>query len=300
MLDFLPPFIKGPVAFCLFGLNTLFWCLLLYPIVVLKILIPMPGFRRWTTRIMIAIAEIWITCNSLSLALLHRFEFEIQGLEGLRRKGSYLVISNHQSWVDITILQHVFNRRIPFLRFFLKQQLLYVPLLGGAWWALDFPFMKRYTPEYLAKHPERRGHDLETTRQACAKFIGSPISVLNFLEGTRFTPEKHAKQNSPYRHLLKPKIGGIAFVIEAMGRQFDAVVDVTLFYPEGAVSLWQFMQGRLHKVVVRIRRLEIPPALLQNKPGLYLESDEYREAMRQWITTIWRQKDGLLSALHSG
>ena len=53
---------------------------------------------------------------------------------------------------------------------------------------------------------------------------------MNFLEGTRFTAAKHAKQESPYRYLLKPKAGGIAFVLAAMDGKIEKMVNVTIAY----------------------------------------------------------------------
>jgi hypothetical protein len=50
---------------------------------------------------------------------------------------------------------------------------------------------------------------------------------MNFVEGTRFTPAKHAAQQSPYKHLLKPKAGGLALALHVLGDRFDSLLDVT-------------------------------------------------------------------------
>src|SRR5690554_7703962 len=92
--------------------------------------------------------------------------WQATGPDKLKRENLFLVPSNHPSLVDILALQAVFNRRAPFPKFFPKQQLILVPVIGLAWWGLDFPFMKRYTREYLIKHPEKRGEDLKATRRA--------------------------------------------------------------------------------------------------------------------------------------
>jgi 1-acyl-sn-glycerol-3-phosphate acyltransferase len=150
------------------------------------------------------------------------------------RRGWYLVNCNHQSWADILVLQHLLTRRIPLLKFFLKQQLVWVPVMGLAWWALDFPFMRRHSDDVLKAHPELRAKDQESTRLACEKFALIPTSVMNFCEGTRFTLAKHQRQQSPYRHLLRPKAGGIALALNVMGDKFRAILDVTIVYPDGA------------------------------------------------------------------
>ncbi len=185
----------------------------------LRLPMPVKSLRDFFSRVMVGIAENFISCNNWFLDTFYRIHWDVRGLEGLRMDRNYLVSANHQSWVDIVVLQKVLNRRIPFGRFFIKQELIYVPLLGLAWQALDVPRLKRYSKEsFPDKHPEKkRGEDLATTRRMCETLRGKPIAILNFLEGTRFTAAKHAKQNSPYKNLLKPKTGWLAFVIEAMG-----------------------------------------------------------------------------------
>src|SRR4029078_4538077 len=118
--------------------------------------------------------------------------------------------------------------------------------------------MKRYSPATLERHPELRGKDLETTRRVCARVRGVPVSILNFLEGTRYTPEKHAAQQSPYRHLLRPKAGGFAFVLASIGDQLKAMLDVTIVYPQGRPTFWNFLCGRIPLIVVHVEEKEIP------------------------------------------
>ena len=200
-------------------------------VAVVKALLPSDRLRRASNPVLTGVAESWIGVNNW---MMDRFTGTRVGVEedaALQVDGHYLVLANHQSWVDILVLQKVFNRRIPLLRFFLKRQLFWVPVLGLAWWALDFPFMGRYTRKQIAKNPELGRRDIEATRRACAKFRDIPVAVMNFVEGTRFTPEKHAGQASPYRHLLRPKSGGVAFVLDAMGEGLHALLDVTIAYP---------------------------------------------------------------------
>lgn len=118
--------------------------------------------------------------------------------------------------------------------------------------------MKRYSKAYLAKHPEKAGKDLETTRRTCAKFRGKPTAIFNFVEGTRFTQAKHRQQQSPFKHLLKPKAGGIAFVLDAMGEQLQSIINVTIHYPNGAPGFWDLLCGRVRHIVVHFEELAIP------------------------------------------
>jgi 1-acyl-sn-glycerol-3-phosphate acyltransferase len=295
MLRFLPAPVRGLLAALLLAANTLFFCWPLFCLAMLKLLLPFRAVQRALRHGMHWIAETWIAFNSGWMNLVQRTQWHVQGLEGLDMRHSYLVTSNHQSWADILVLQYQFNRRIPFLKFFLKQELIWVPVIGLCWWALEFPFMKRYSKEYLARHPEKRGQDLATTRKACARYKANPVSVFNFLEGTRFTRAKHDQQNSPFRYLLKPKAGGIAFVLDAMGEQLNALLNVTIHYPDGSPSFWDLLCGKIRRVVVRIEEMAIPTQFLCKS---YDQDEEYRLAFQQWVNQLWEAKDALLGRLH--
>ena len=294
MLNFLPVPIIGFIASILLALNALLWVPILLLFAILKLIIPLRAVRLRIDPILLFIAEAWISCNSGWMALTQHTDWDVEGIVGLNPRSWYLVNCNHQSWADILILQHLFNRRIPLLKFFIKQQLIWVPVMGLAWWALDFPFMRRHTEEYLKRHPEMRGKDQETTRKACEKFALIPTSVMSFLEGTRFTPAKHARQKSPYRHLLKPKAGGIAMALNAMGDKFQSILDVTIVYPDGAPDFWDFLCGRMKRVVVRVQSLEVPAHLAAAD---YAASPEVREAYSLWVKQLWQDKDQTIKTL---
>jgi 1-acyl-sn-glycerol-3-phosphate acyltransferase len=157
--------------------------------------------------------------------------------------------------------------------------------------------MKRYSPQTLAKHPELRGKDLETTRRVCARLRGTPVAILNFLEGTRFTRAKHAAQGSEYRHLLRPKTGGLAFALAAMGDQMRSMVDVTIVYPAGRPSFWDFLCGRIPLVVVHAEEREIPREMLA---GDYAQDERFRARFQEWVRRMWAEKDALIDRLLDG
>ena len=253
-----------------------------------KALLPFERVRLAANPVLTGIAESWIGVNNAMIRGFTDTRIVVEGDLGLARDGHYLVIANHQSWVDILVLQYAFNRRIPLLRFFLKRQLFWVPVLGLAWWALDFPFMGRYTPRQVAKNPALAGRDIEATRRACEKFRAIPVAIMNFVEGTRFTADKHAKQGSPYRHLLKPKSGGVAFVLDAMGDGLHAILDVTIAYPGGRPSLIDLLADRVPEVRVRVRQRRIPADLAG---GDYQNDREFRVRFQQWMNGVWREKD---------
>lgn len=294
MLNALPSPVVAAIATVLMVFNALFWVSILLLFAVLKLVIPIAALRRKIAPILLSIAEAWISCNSTWMALTQRCEWDVSGLDDLDCRSWYMVGCNHQSWVDILVLQHLLNRRIPLLKFFLKQQLIWVPVMGLAWWALDFPFMRRHSKEYLQKHPEMRGKDQETTRKACEKFALVPTSVMNFLEGTRFTPAKHERQRSPYVNLLTPKAGGLALALNAMGDKFQAILDITIVYPDGQPTFWHFLQGKVRRIIVRARQRPIPSHLAQAD---YADDAATRAAYQVWVQQMWREKDQQITAL---
>lgn len=293
MLNFLPGFVTGTIAIVYLSLNTIFWCVPLFITAIFKAIIPLNFWRKICDIILNGIALNWVFCNNMGLRLFKKIKWDVNGIENLKKNDWYLVIANHQTWVDIIVLQKIFYNRIPFLKFFLKKELIWVPLLGVAWWALDFPFMKRYTNEFLKKNPHLKGKDIEITRRACEKFKTIPVSVTNFLEGTRFSAIKHEKQKSPYSRLLRPKSGGMAFVLSAMGEYLHSILDVTIAYPGGAESLWEFLCSRYTEIKVRVRVLPINSTHI----GDYFNDEKFRNQFNEWLNSFWADKDKLLQGM---
>ncbi|MGN5518193.1 acyltransferase [Halopseudomonas sp. Lyrl_26] len=293
----MPHWLTGTLTSLLVLLNTLIGIGPMMVLAVLKVVIPHQGFRRWSSRWVMWIAETWAETNKAIFRLMLPTVWDIRCDTPLYSDHSYLVISNHQSWVDIPALVQSFNRKTPYFKFFLKKELIWAPFLGLAFWALDYPFMKRYSKAHLERHPEDRGKDLEITRRACEKFRHLPVTVVNFLEGTRFTPAKHAAQQSPYRHLLRPKSGGIAFVTAALGEQMRSLLDVTIIYPEQTPpGFWALISGRVPYVLVDIRSQTLPADLFH---GDYSEDPQFREYFQNWVNSIWDAKDQRIAELRA-
>ena len=286
--------LRGVAVFSGFVVNTLLCFTPLLILAIAKLLMPFGGIRRAITRVLMRIGETWVAVNSAILTAAGSIDWRATGLETLRRDEWYLIIVNHVSAVDILVLQKVFNRRIPFLKFFIKQELVWVPILGVAWWALNMPFMKRFSPKYLAKNPHMKGKDLETTRRACKKCRYTPTSVINFVEGTRFSPGKRDSRNSPYRNLLQPRAGGFAVAMSSMGELFGSILDVTLVYPDGPVSFWEMCCGVHARVLVDVREREVEEWLIA---GDYQNDRNFRRRVHAWFGEIWQDKDDLIQQM---
>jgi len=293
MLKLLPGPLRGLLSLGLYVLTTLFWVIPIFFVTLLKIILPFAAWRPWFSQALNSFAVNWIGVNNFNQKLFSDTRLDVRGTQALKRRGWYLVIANHQSWVDILVLQRVFHRKIPFLKFFIKKELFWVPLLGQAWWALDFPFMKRYSKDFVARHPHLKGKDIEITRRACEKFKTLPVSIMNFVEGTRFTPAKHQRQQSPYDNLLKTKAGGIAFVLAAMGDHLDHILDVTIVYPTGSKSFWSFVCGDIKEIKIRIKELPVS----QEPSGDYVQDPEFRQAFQAWLNGLWGEKDKCIDEL---
>lgn len=295
MLGFLPGPLLASVFLILLGINTIIFSVLILVVMPLRFLMPTHGLRAAITQLLITFANTWCHLNNrVLIRLLPKIDWDIRLPEGLSAKNWYFVVANHQSWVDIMVLFYVFTGRIPFLKYFLKQELLYVPFLGQAMYALDYPFMKRYSKETLEKHPELKGKDVETTRRSCEKFRYTPVSVVNFLEGTRFTKAKHDQQQSPYKHLLKPKAGGMAFTLSALGEQMSCLLDVTIVYPGGNPTFMDLCSGRVRRVIVRVQRRELPHEAFTRD---YETDAEFRESFQTWTAALWARKDSEIDSL---
>lgn len=291
MLRFLPGTIKGLFASIFYGLNTVFWCIPILIVALLKLIIPNSTWGKYCSVIIMWFADLWVKCNSISMATLNPINFHISGDTELNPKDWYLVIANHQSWVDIIAMQHTLRGKIPFLKFFLKQELIYIPFIGLAWWALDFPFMKRFSKSQIRKNPELKGKDIEATKNACEKFKTQPISIVNFVEGTRFTEEKSLRQGKPFKHLLKPRSGGTGYVMTLLGEQIHYILNLTISYPDHHSYYWDFVSGKITDIYIHIEA--IPVTDLQR--GNYIDDPIFRAKFQTWLTAVWQEKDKRLS-----
>ena len=283
---------RAAAAASLVAANTLFHATLILALALAKAALPLRRARAVISRWMPALGESWIAVNSWAMARFTPIRWVVSGDAAFDHARRYLVLSNHQSWVDIPVLQKVLNRRIPFQRFFLKDSLKWVPVMGLVWWAMDFPFMKRASKSQIQKDPSLARRDIETARRACAKFREIPVSVMNFVEGTRANAAK--LEQSGYRHLLKPKSGGVAQVMNSMGELLDGIVDVTIVYPQGRPSVIDLLAGRVREIRVDLRLRPVPAELVG---GDYENDRDYRLRFQQWLNGVWAEKDARIEAL---
>ena len=245
----------------------------------------------------IKITNSWLGVNNWLIDhVLPHTQWDISIDEDLKlsMQGRYLMTCNHQSWVDTTVNQYFGVSRMPLTRFFTKWELIFIPFVGQAFKILGFPMMKRHSKEQIAKNPALKDRDMLEARKACEQLLSQPFTLLNYLEGTRFTPEKHAQQQSPYQHLLKPKAGGLALALNILGDQIDALVDMTIVYPDGVPGYGEFWLGEVPRIAVNLRKIHIPSWVLG---GNYEDDAEYRAQFQAWLHELWTEKDQLITQM---
>lgn len=261
---------------------------------IVKLLLPVPAVWRAVSAFCNFMMYCWCEGLAMLLCLNPYLKWDVEGLEKLSKKNWYLLICNHHSWADIVVLCVLFRKHIPMNKYFLKQQLAWVPFIGLACWALDMPFMKRYSRSYLIRHPERRGKDVETTRRSCEKFRAHPTTIVNFVEGSRFTEEKHQQTRSPYQNLLPPKAAGIAMALNVLGDQFDKLLNVTLCYPQNNERpFYDMLSGKLTRIVVRVDLMTIETG----QHGDYVNDKNFKRRFQQWLNTLWKEKDEQINTI---
>ena len=292
----LPPSLVGLIAGAVLIASTVAGFLAFVPFMLMKLVLwPVPPLRHACTEILFAIARHWAAFNRLVYRVLYPVSWDIELRGALDPNRSYLLLCNHQSIIDILLVFDQMYRRVPPLCFFLKRELMWVPVIGVACWAMEFPFMRRHSREAVARDPALKVEDLATTRRFCERFRRQPVTVVNFAEGTRFSERKRLDKGSPFRHLLRPKSAGLAFTCDAMGDQFAGIIDMTIAYRASKSPIvWSFLTGEQADLAIHIDVLPLPQELMH---GDYHADAEYRGRFQAWLNTLWAREDARLERL---
>ncbi|PRY71314.1 acyltransferase [Halomonas ventosae] len=285
--------LRGLVSILLLTLTTLAWGVPLILLTLVKLVTPGRRLRRRVLTALNRVALNWVGSNLWWMRRWLRPRLEMALPEGLSRDQWWLVLSNHRSWTDIFLLFFALHRRIPMPHFFVKRQLIWIPIVGLAFWAMEFPMLRRLTREQRERNPQLARRDREATERMCRHARERPIAIYNFVEGTRFTTAKQAAQDAPYRHLLRPRAGGIAQVVSLLGNRLGGILDVTLHYENPDPSFWGFLCGREGRVRLEARRLAVPPWMLE---GDYHDDTDYKERFQSWLNALWQDKDRRLDS----
>ena len=223
----------------------------------------------------------------------HNNKMEVIYEDTFDRNDWCLGLANHQSWADILLILSASNYTMPNIRFFMKKELSWIPFIYLANKNLNMPFVNRHSKKQITKNPNLRLQDYENTIKSCKRLKRAPSTIFSYAEGTRFTSEKHKDQNSSYKNLLEPKIGGLATALSALPES-KYLIDFTLIYKTDQRSAWAFLKGDMADVKILVKKFKIPESL-KNKS--YLDDNEYRIEFKNWIEDIWSQKDKSIESL---
>ena len=294
MLSFLPGWLLCPLLLLFATSYTAAISLTIFIVACVRYtLLWSPGAASALIRVNNRLMGWWLYGNHLTLRLFTRAEVHVTGEIGEDESASQIIVSNHISWLDTLVIGEITRNRLPVPKFFLKHSLLYVPFVGIACWGLGMPFMRRYPPAYLLRHPELRNRDIETTRKICETFRDIPTTFVNFPEGTRFTEEKREKGGAPYRNLLTPKPGSLALAIGSLNT-FSRIISVTLYYPDNKESPFKDMLfGRLGRIYISLREIPITDDL----KGDYTGDKQFKHSFQIRLRESWQEKDEILQRM---
>ena len=258
-----------------------------------RAVIPLKSFKLFLAKISNKIGDLTVYGLKLIMLLMHGNNIQVINNEKYDMNKWYMAMSNHQSWADIFVLLTVANKKIPLLKFFMKKELWWIPFVFLANKTLNMPFVNRHSKKAIEKNPSLRTKDYENTLKSCKRFLRAPSTIFSYAEGTRFTSEKHKAQNSKYKNLLQPKIGGMATALSAMP-EIDTLINFSVVYKSKKRSAWSFLNGEMKDVKVFIKSYKIPENLKNRNYG----SDHlYREEFKEWIEEIWDEKDRKIDEL---
>ena len=274
----------------LLATNMIFWSTLLLTVSLVRLIFPLTNWKKITTGILIHIGESCIYCNNLWINILHRPKVTIEGFDFSDKTNWYVATSNHQSWADIFVLQYITNRKIPLLRFFMKDVLKWIPIVWVVGWSMNMPFLKRYSKEKLRRNPELRGKDVASMKKSFEDLSIYPGTVFSFAEGTRFSEAKQKEENSNFYKLLAPKAGGIAITIATMP-YIRNLIDFTIVYQSEKRTFWAFLCGEMSEIRIQAKLKKIPEDFFDRD---YSNDEEYRKRIKVWLNDLWKEKEEFL------
>jgi 1-acyl-sn-glycerol-3-phosphate acyltransferase len=253
-------------------LNLAFWGVPLTLVAMLQLVLP--PFRPLGHRLLTRIYRAAVWFNTFWIKYILGIKINMKGDPTPGGDVQHLVVvSNHRSWFDILIIQHIITGLGgPMLKFLIKRQLIYLPVVGWLCFALNFPRLNR------GQDRAGRAQDFQSIQQAAKTMLELPGALMNFAEGTRFSPHKKQVRGSSYDYLLNPKAGGLRIILGSMG--VIDMVDITLVYPNDTVTFWQILGGALRTIDVH----------------LHNTSSADIDDASTWLAQRWRAKDELIRA----
>lgn len=148
--------------------------------------------------------------------------------------------------------------------------------------------VKRYSKKEIRERPELKGKDRKAIQKTLRRFHETPGSIMNFVEGSRYSPAKAKRYHSPYRFLLSPKVGGLCVILQSMEDQLYEILDLTLTYDCPKLSFWDFLSGKCRRIIVQGRHITPDQALGKIKTSFRSVTPA---EVAEWIQRVWEEKD---------
>lgn len=293
MLAFLPSPLLLILNCILIPLNVIVIATPMMLLGIIKFVLPFNFVTVIVEKLNFYLYKIWGFNNRMIISLTNNVKWHISGDDIPVTNKSCIVMSNHISWLDILFIGCVYKGHIPTTKFFLKHSLIYIPFVGLACYALGMPFLRRYPKEKLLKNPSLRTKDIETTRLACKRLVQFPTTLINFCEGSRFTPAKAKLSRSPYKHLLPPKAASLGVAVSEISKEVEYIFNTTFYYPDNKVAAFKDMMfGRIKNVYVNIEIIKEK----ENFTGNYLEDKQFKHDFTMYLRELWEKKDALIDS----
>ena len=172
-------------------------------------------------------------------------------------------------------------------------------MIGQVCYAVGMPFLRRYSRAKILKNPKLKNKDVNATRKACKSLVNYPSSLVNFVEGTRFTEAKAVAQKTPYQNLMPPKATSLAVALGIIGNNIDCILNTTLVYPDNKPGTNIFMSllcGRLHKFAARVEVIS-KEEIQEHLIGDYLNDKQFKRNFNTKLRAIWQVKDESIAAI---
>ena len=257
---------------------TVLVCIPLYVLGVIRLIVPISSFRRVLAYPMDVVIDVWVSSFRWLIRICRLIDIEVELPPQLNdRRDWQVIVCNHQSWVDIVILQVSFRDVAPVLKFFTKHELIWVPFVGLAMWFLGFPYVYRASSRGSRLSATKREINESVLKREGKRFLDKPVAVINFVEGTRFTPVKRDSRGSPYENLLQPRRGGLLQTLVVLEDRVETVLNATIRYRGRVPGFWDLLSGQTDGVQLVVEEISKP------------STDQ--ETLTNWLNDLWNEKD---------
>jgi hypothetical protein len=71
------------------------------------------------------------------------------------------------------------------------------------------------------------------------------------------------------------------------------LINVTIVYPSNNITIWDFVCGRVKKIVVNIEVMPVTAEIL----GDYENDREFRAKFQSYLNQLWNKKDNLIKTI---